>query len=42
MRRVYGQGRAKTFVKLWILGWVYFWVLTITVPIAFLAAIVLA
>jgi hypothetical protein len=42
MRRVYGQGRAKTFLKLWILGWVYFWVLTITVPIAFLAAIVLA
>jgi hypothetical protein len=42
MRRVYGQGRAKTFVKLWILGWVYFWVLTITVPIAFLATIVLA
>jgi hypothetical protein len=42
MRRVYGQGRVKTFVKLWILGWVYFWVLTITVPIAFLATIVLA
>jgi hypothetical protein len=42
MRRVYGQGRAKTFVKLWILGWVYFWVLTITVPIAFLVTIVLA
>jgi hypothetical protein len=41
MRRVYGQGRAKTFAKLWILGWVYFWVLTITVPIAFFATIVL-
>jgi hypothetical protein len=42
MRRVYGQGRLKTFAKLWILGWVYFWVLAITVPLAFLATLVLA
>jgi hypothetical protein len=42
MRRVYGQGRLKTFAKLWILGWVYFWILSITVPIAFLATLVLA
>jgi hypothetical protein len=42
MRRVYGQGRLKTFAKLWILGWIYFWVLATTVPLVFLATIVLA
>jgi hypothetical protein len=42
MRRVYGQGHLKTFAKLWILGWVYFWILSITVPLAFLATLVLA
>jgi hypothetical protein len=42
MRRVYGQGRLKTFAKLWILGWIYFWILATTVPLVFLATVVLA
>jgi hypothetical protein len=42
MRRVYGQGWLKTFAKLWILGWIYFWVLATAVPLVFLATVVLA
>lgn len=41
MKRVYGQGWLKTFAKYWILGWMYFWILAASVPIAFLAALLL-
>ncbi len=41
MRRVYGQGRMVTFLKWWTLGWAYFWVFAITVPLAFAATILL-
>ena len=41
LRRVYGQGRLKTFVKYWILGWMYFWILTMSLPFAVVAAILL-
>jgi hypothetical protein len=41
MRRVYGQGHVKTFAKLWILGWMYFWILSVTVPLAFIATALL-
>lgn len=41
MRRVYGQGRVKTFAKLWVLGWMYFWILAFTVPLAFIATALL-
>ncbi len=42
MRRVYGQGWGMTFVKWWSLAWIYFWVLVATVPLAFMATILLA
>jgi hypothetical protein len=42
MRRVYGQGHFKTAVKWWTLGWVYFWMLTFAIPIAFMATVLLA
>lgn len=41
MRRVYGQGRFKTFVKWWVLGWMYFWILSFTVPLALVLMLVL-
>jgi len=41
MRRVYGQGRLKTFVKWWVLGWMYFWILAFTGPLAIVAMLVL-
>jgi hypothetical protein len=39
--RVYGQGWLKTFVKYWTLGWAYFWILIATMPLAFLATLLL-
>lgn len=39
MKRVYGQGWAVTAVKWWTLGWAYFWILTISIPMAFLATL---
>lgn len=41
MKRVYGQGWLKTFAKYWTLGWMYFWILTFSVPLAFLATLLL-
>jgi hypothetical protein len=41
MKRVYGQGWLKTFVKYWTLGWMYFWILSISIPIAIVAALLL-
>jgi hypothetical protein len=39
--RVYGQGWFKTFLKYWTMGWAYFWILIATIPLAFLAALLL-
>jgi hypothetical protein len=33
MRRVYGEGKLRTAVKYWTLGWMYFWILVTTVPV---------
>jgi hypothetical protein len=41
MKRVYGQGWFKTFVKYWTLGWMYFWILALSIPVAFAAAVLL-
>ncbi len=41
MKRVYGQGWLKTLVKYWTLGWMYFWVFSISIPIAFVATLFL-
>lgn len=41
MKRVYGQSWRKTFAKYWILGWMYIWILTFTIPVAFVATILL-
>jgi hypothetical protein len=41
MKRVYGQGWLKTFVKYWTLGWMYFWILIFSVPVAFVLALFL-
>jgi len=41
MKRVYGQNWLKTLVKYWTLGWMYFWILTFSIPIAFIATLLL-
>ena len=41
MKRVYGQGWLKTFAKYWTLGWMYFWILLFSIPVAFGAALLL-
>jgi len=41
MIRVYGQGWLKTFAKYWTLGWMYFWILALSIPVAFVAALFL-
>jgi hypothetical protein len=41
MRRVYGQGRIKTFAKYWTLGWMYFWILLASMPFALVATLLL-
>lgn len=41
MLRVYRQGWLKTFVKYWTLGWTYFWILTFSIPFAFVATLLL-
>jgi hypothetical protein len=41
MRHVYGQQRLKTLVKMWTLGWAYFWVLATALPVAILVTILL-
>jgi hypothetical protein len=41
MRHVYGQQRLKTLVKMWTLGWAYFWVLATALPVAVLVTILL-
>ena len=41
MKKVYGQGWIKTFLKYWTLGWAYFWVLTLAFPVAFVITILL-
>lgn len=41
LKRVYGQGWLKTFVKYWILGWSYFWILALTIPVAIIATLLL-
>jgi hypothetical protein len=42
MKRVYGQGWLKTLAKWWVLGWTYFWILLVTVPLAFFVTAILA
>jgi hypothetical protein len=41
MKRVYGQSHVKTFIKYWTLGWTYFWVLLIGVPLLFVLSILI-
>lgn len=41
MKRVYGQGWLKTFVKYWTLGWTYFWILAVSIPLVFVASLLL-
>lgn len=41
LKRVYGQGWLKTFVKYWVLGWMYFWILAFTIPVAVVATVLL-
>ncbi|MFW5951264.1 MAG: DUF3667 domain-containing protein, partial [Gemmatimonadota bacterium] len=41
MKRVYGQGWLKTFVKYSVLGWTYVWILAVSVPVALVAALLL-
>lgn len=41
IHRVYGQGWLKTFVKYWVLGWAYFWILDLAFPVAALATFIL-
>lgn len=41
MMRVYGQGWIKTLIKFWVLGWTYFWLLSISIPLAIIAALLL-
>lgn len=41
MKRVYTQGWFKTFVKYWILGWMYFWILAFSIPVAFVLVLFL-
>ncbi len=41
MKRVYGQGWFKTFVKYWTLGWSYFWILSMSIPLAVIATLLL-
>jgi hypothetical protein len=39
MRRVYGQSHLRTFVKYWTLGWMYFWILLIGIPLLFVVSV---
>jgi hypothetical protein len=41
MRRVYGQGWLKTVAKWWTLGWMYFWILALALPIAVVVTLLL-
>ena len=41
LKRVYGQGWLKTFVKYWVLGWMYFWILLFTIPVAVIGTLLL-
>lgn len=41
LKRVYGQGWLKTFVKYWILGWAYFWILVFVFPVAIVLTLLL-
>lgn len=41
IRRVYGQGWLKTFMKYWTLGWAYFWILALSVPLVLVATLLL-
>jgi hypothetical protein len=41
MRRVYGQSHLKTFMKYWTLGWMYFWILLLGVPLLVILSVVL-
>ena len=39
MKKVYGQGWRITFAKYWTLGWMYFWILLVSIPVAFVATL---
>lgn len=41
LKRIYGQGWLKTLVKYWVLGWMYFWILAFTIPVAVVATLLL-
>ncbi|MBW3552005.1 MAG: DUF3667 domain-containing protein [Gemmatimonadetes bacterium] len=41
LKRVYGQGWLKTFLKYWVLGWTYFWILAVTIPVAVIGTVLL-
>ena len=41
LKRVYGQGWLITLIKYWTLGWLYFWILLLTVPVAVVASLLL-
>jgi hypothetical protein len=41
MRRVYGQSWPKTLLKWWSLGWLYFWILVLALPVAVVATLLL-
>lgn len=42
MKRVYGQGWLKTFWKYWTLGWMYFWIMILALPVALVVTLLLA
>ncbi|MDX1674392.1 MAG: DUF3667 domain-containing protein [Longimicrobiales bacterium] len=41
MKRVYGQGWLRTLAKYWTLGWMYFWILAFSIPVAFAVTLLL-
>jgi hypothetical protein len=41
MKRVYGQGWLKTFLKYWTLGWAYFWILLPSILVLLVATVFL-
>lgn len=42
MKRVYGQGWLKTFWKYWTLGWMYFWIMILVLPVVLVVTLLLA
>jgi hypothetical protein len=42
MKRVYGQSWLKTFWKYWTLGWMYFWIMILVLPVVLVVTLLLA